>query len=257
MAMEFKLDDIKKLSPQVKALIVVVVIFLVGYLYYFYFLSDTLTKRSEMTKQYEELQTQIQQKENIARQMNKVKAQVASLKENYQAALLKLPAQREIPGLFYSVATAGRESGVEFVLFEPLPVVPQTLEKAEKLSGKLKPSDKRQEEQEKKAEAEKTAGKPGDAKKTPTAKAPPAKTPSAEPFYEEIPVKVTVAGGFQNIVAFFDKLAKLPRIVNISDVSIGDRKESKVGKKYSITASCIVKTYMFVDKKEQANEKKK
>jgi len=251
MAMDLKLDELKKLSPQVKALIVVVVIFLIGYLYYFYFLSDTLAKRSQMTQQLEELQTQIQQKENIARQFNKVKAQVASLKENYQAALQKLPARKEIPGLFYSVATAGREAGVEFVLFEPQASVPQTLEKAEKLSGKLKPSDKRQEEQEKKAEAEKAAGKPADAKK------PPAKAPAPEPFYEEIPVKVTVAGGFQNLVFFFDKLAKLPRIVNISEVSIGDRKESKAGKKYSITASCIVKTYMFVDKKEQANEKKK
>ena len=251
MAMDLKLDELKKLSPQVKALIVVVVVFLIGYLFYFYFLSDALAKRSEMTKEYEELQAQIQQKENIARQINKVKAQVASLKENYTAALLKLPARKEIPALFYSVATAGREAGVEFVLFEPQASVPQTLEKAEKLSGKLKPSDKRQEEQEKKAEAEKAAGKPADAKK------PPAKAPAPEPFYEEIPVKVTVAGGFQNLVFFFDKLAKLPRIVNISDVSIGDRKESKAGKKYSITASCIVKTYMFVDKKEQANEKKK
>ena len=251
MAMDLKLDELKKLSPQVKALIVVVVVFLIGYLFYFYFLSDALAKRSEMTKEYEELQAQIQQKENIARQINKVKAQVASLKENYTAALLKLPARKEIPALFYSVATAGREAGVEFVLFEPQASVPQTLEKAEKLSGKLKPSDKRQEEQEKKAEAEKAAGKPADAKK------PPAKAPASEPFYEEIPMKVTVSGGYQNIVAFFDKLAKLPRMVNISDVSIGDRKESKAGKKYSITASCIVKTYMFVDKKEQANEKKK
>ncbi|MFA5279534.1 MAG: type 4a pilus biogenesis protein PilO [Smithellaceae bacterium] len=251
MAMDLKLDELKKLSPQVKALIVVVVVFLIGYLFYFYFLSDALAKRSEMTKEYEELQAQIQQKENIARQINKVKAQVASLKENYTAALLKLPARKEIPALFYSVATAGREAGVEFVLFEPQASVPQTLEKAEKLSGKLKPSDKRQEEQEKKAEAEKAAGKPADAKK------PPAKAPAPEPFYEEIPVKVTVSGGYQNIVFFFDKLAKLPRIVNISEVSIGDRKESKAGKKYSITASCIVKTYMFVDKKEQANEKKK
>ena len=245
MPMDFKLDEIKKLSPQVKALIVVVVVFLIGYLYYFYFLSDTLAKRSQMSKELEELQTQIQQKENLVLHISKHKAQVALLKENYKTALLKLPSQREIPGLFYSVATAGREAGLEFVLFEPQASVPQTMEKAEKLSGKLKPSDKRQEEQEKKAEAEKAAGQKGAAKKA----------PAAEPFYEEIPVKVTVTGGFQNIVAFFDKLAKLPRIVNISDISMGDRKAGKAGQKYSITASCIVKTYMFVDKKEQANEK--
>ncbi|MEN6359177.1 MAG: type 4a pilus biogenesis protein PilO [Smithella sp.] len=246
--MPIDLNDLKKLSPQVRALIVVGVIFLVGYFYYFYFLSDTLTKRSELDKEYQELQSQIQQKEKIASQLNKYKADVAALKENYKTALLKLPDQREIPGLFHSVAMAGRETGVEFVLFEPKASVPQTLENAEKLSAKLKPSDKRQEEQEK-AEAQKkaaTPGKPGDAKKGPA--------PAPEPFYEEIPVKVTVTGNYQNVVAFFEKVAKLPRIVNISDVSMGDRKEVK-GRGYRITASCTVKTYMFVDKKEQANEK--
>jgi len=147
----------------------------------------------------------------------------------------------------------GRDAGVEFVLFEPQALVPQTLEKAEKLSGKLKPSDKKQEEQEK-AESQKAAPatpatlatKPGDKKNAPA--------PSKEPFYEEIPVRVTIAGNFQNIVFFFDKVAKLPRIINISDISIGDRKEVK-GRGQIVTASCIVKTYMFVDKKEQTNEK--
>ncbi len=33
MAMDLKLDELKKLSPQVKALIVVMVVFLIGYLY--------------------------------------------------------------------------------------------------------------------------------------------------------------------------------------------------------------------------------
>jgi len=157
--MPIDLNDLKKLSPQVRALIVVGVIFLVGYFYYFYFLSDTLTKRSDLDKEYQELQSQIQQKEKIASQLNKYKADVAALKENYKTALLKLPDQREIPGLFHSVAMAGRETGVEFVLFEPKASVPQTLENAEKLSAKLKPSDKRQEEQEK-AEAQKRRRRP-------------------------------------------------------------------------------------------------
>jgi type IV pilus assembly protein PilO len=50
-------------------------------------------------------------------------------------------------------------------------------------------------------------------------------------------------------------VAKLPRIVNISDISMGDRKEVK-GRGYLITTSCTVKTYMFVDKKEKTSEKK-
>ena len=82
--------------------------------------------------------------------------------------------------------------------------------------------------------------------------------PEPEPFYEEIPVNVTVLGNFQNIVHFFEKVSKLPRIVNVSGVVMGDRKEIK-GRGYLITASCVVKTYMFIDKEktsEKQNEKK-
>jgi len=57
-----------------------------------------------------------------------------------------------------------------------------------------------------------------------------------------------VTGSFQNTVHFFEKVAKLPRIVNVSDISMGDRKNVK-GRGDLITTSCTVKTYMFVDKK--------
>jgi type IV pilus assembly protein PilO len=61
-------------------------------------------------------------------------------------------------------------------------------------------------------------------------------------------------GTFQNIVYFFEKVAELPRIINISDITMGDRKDVK-GRGYVITASCTIKTYMFVDKKEKNGEK--
>jgi type IV pilus assembly protein PilO len=246
--MAITINDIKKLSPQAKALIVIGIVLLIGYLYYFYFLSDTLTKKSELDKDYQDIQLQIKQKEKIALQFDKYKAEVEALKENYKVALLKLPDQREIPGLFHSVALAGRDAGIEFLLFEPKAAVPKTLEKPDagkpNVSSMLKPSDQRQVETPK-AESQKPAAKPGDGKNA----------PAPEPFYEEIPVKVTVTGNFQNIVHFFEKVAKLPRIVNISDISMGDRKEVK-GRGYIITTSCTVKTYMFVDKKEQISEKK-
>lgn len=244
--MPITINDIKKLSPQVKALIVVGVVFLVGYLYYFYFLSDILNKKSELEKESQEIEEQLNKKQKIVKNFDQYKAEVSALQESYKVALQKLPDQREIPGLFHSVALMGRDAKVEFVLFEPRASVPQTLEQAEKISAKLKPSDKRQEEQEQ-AQAQKSAAKPaapGDKKSA----------SSQEPFYEEIPVKVTVVGSFQNIVSFFEKVAKLPRIVNISEISMGDRKEVK-GRGQLLTASCVVKTYMFVDKKEQVNEK--
>ena len=189
--------------------------------------------------------TQIKQKEKIAADYDKFKADVAELEEKYKIALLKLPDQREIPGLFHSVALAGAEAGVEFLLFEPKAAVPKTLDPSlagsAKISDMMKPTDQR-------GAAKTAAARKGGGKAE----------PEQESLYEEIPVNVTVLGNFQNIVHFFEKVSKLPRIVNVSGISMGDRKEIK-GRGYLITSSCVVKTYMFIDKEktsEKQNEKK-
>jgi type IV pilus assembly protein PilO len=223
--MAITVNDIKKMSPQAKALVIILIVFAIGYLYYFYFLADVLTRKAQIESELETIKMQIAQKEKVVLQLDQYIADVEALKENYKVALLKLPDQREIPGLFHSVALAGKDAGVEFALFEPRAAVPRTLDRPE--AAKAAPKAKK--------------GEP---------------EPEPEPFYEEIPVKVTVTGHFQSIVHFFEKVAKLPRIVNVSDISIGDRKDVK-GRGNVLTASCTVKTYMFVDKKESVSEKTK
>jgi type IV pilus assembly protein PilO len=223
--MAITVNDIKKMSPQAKALVIILIVFAIGYLYYFYFLADVLTRKAQIESELETIKMQIAQKEKVVLQLDQYIAEVEALEENYKVALLKLPDQREIPGLFHSVALAGKDAGVEFALFEPRAAVPRTLDRPE--AAKAAPKAKK--------------GEP---------------EPEPEPFYEEIPVKVTVTGHFQSIVHFFEKVAKLPRIVNVSDISIGDRKDVK-GRGNVLTASCTVKTYMFVDKKESVSEKTK
>ena len=242
--MAISINDIKKLSPQVKALIIILVILILGYLDYFYFLSEAMEKKAKLDTQLADMQRQIVEKEKIAMQVSKYKSDVEALQENYKVALQKLPDQREIPGLFHSVAMAGRDAGIEFLLFEPKAAIPKGMPAKEdpKAAALLKPSDQRQAEQKPAA----TVAKPSDGKK-PIA-------PEPEPFYEEIPVAVMVNGSFQNTVSFFEKVAKLPRIINISDITMGDRKDVK-GRGYIITTYCTIKTYMFVDKKEKASEK--
>ena len=247
--MAITIDDIKKLSPQARALIVFLIVLVFCYLYYFYFLSNALEKKTTLDKKLEDMHGQIREKEVIAAQVNKYKADVEALTENYKTALLKLPDQREIPGLFHSVAMAGRDAGIEFVLFEPKAAVPKVLDKQfskeePKAAALFKPSDQQQQEQ--KPEPVNPATKAAGGKKT--------TAPELDPFYEEIPVGVTVTGTFQNIVYFFEKVAKLPRIVNISDITMGDRKDVK-GRGYIITTNCTIKTYMFVDKKEKVSGK--
>jgi type IV pilus assembly protein PilO len=242
--MAITLSDIKKMSTKAKVAVVFLLMLLIGYLDWFYFLSAAIEKKESMNTKLTEIQAKIKEKTKIAEQINKYMADVATLQETYKMALQKLPDQREIPNLFHSVALAGKDAGVEFLLFEPQATIPKMLEKQpaaeSKTSALLKPSDQRDQ-------------KPADA-------APPAagvkKAPAEEPLYEEIPVAVSVMGTFQNILYFFDKVAKLPRVVNISDISMGDRKDVK-GKGQLMTLTCTIKTYMFLEKKEKASEKTK
>ena len=249
--MAITLNDIKKMSIQAKVLLIILVIFLIGYLDWFYFLSSAIEEKTSLNEKLVEMKGKIKEKEKIAMQINQYMADVAALKENYKTALMKLPNQREVPALFHSVALAGKDAGIEFMLFEPKAAVPKVLEKQSsgepKLSALLKPSDQRQSEQK---PADASNVKPADGGNKAAATAAP------EPFYEEIPVGVTVRGTFQNILYFFEKVAKLPRIINVSDISMGERKDVK-GRGQLIIASCTIKTYMFIDKKEKVSEKTK
>jgi type IV pilus assembly protein PilO len=237
--MAIDINTIKKLPPKARLGIIVLVFFLIGYFYWFLFLNSAMQKRSELSTQLTEMQDKIKEKTKIAGQVKKFMADIAILKNNYQIALQKLPDQREIPSLFHSVSSAGRDAGVEFILFEPKASVPGTVTAKPpegKVSSLMKPSDQRDE----KAAATPPAVPAGKGKNAP---------PPPEPFYEEIPVGVSVTGTYQDILYFFDKVAKLPRIVNISDIFMIPA--SVKGKKNILTINCTVKTYMFIDKNKK------
>lgn len=245
--MAITLNDIKKMPLQTKVLAIILFMFFIGLLYYLYFFGDIWQKKTNFDDKLKTLQTQIKEKEKVALGLEKYIVEVAALKETYKVALEKLPDQREIPGLFHSVALSGKDAGIEFLLFEPKAAVPKTMvekpDEPQKISDLLKLSPEKQAQQQKAT----GATKPAAGKKAPA--------PEPQPFYEEIPVSVSVIGNFQNIVHFFEKIAKLPRIINISDITMGDRKDVK-GRGYIITASCTIKTYMFVDKKEKTDGQK-
>ncbi len=75
-------------------------------------------------------------------------------------------------------------------------------------------------------------------------------------FYAEIPVEIRVRGSYNNVALFFDKVGKLPRIVNISEVGMDNAKEA-FGR-WEINTSCTATTFKFVerDAAELAKDKK-
>ena len=165
--MALTLDDIKKMPAKRKALIVALIYFVLGAAYYSLFMQSSIQKKDELDTKLSEIQAQVVEKARLAAQKEKFEKEVNALRETLKVALAKLPDQREIPGLLYAVAQAGKDSGIDFLLFEPR-------------QSEMKPPEQ----------------KPGYAKGTPP------KQPE-EKFYDEIPVKVTVTGGFHSTVVFF------------------------------------------------------
>lgn len=225
--MAINIDTLKNLSPRVKVILLIVVHILIGYLYYFFFLQASLENMAKLQTKLTDLQQKVSEQDKIASQKAQYISEVASLKQAFQMALMKLPDKREIQPLFQSVAQMGKNAGLEFLLFEPAqPVYPS--EPAAGVREGLKPTDKRAEQ------------KPGSGKVQPSGA-------QSERFYQEIPVRVSLRGRFHDTLSFFEKMADLPRIVNVVDITMAEGKDVK-GIGTVIKMDCIIKTYMFVDR---------
>jgi len=76
-------------------------------------------------------------------------------------------------------------------------------------------------------------------------------------FYAEIPVEIRVKGTYHNVALFFDRVGRLPRIVNISEVSMENAKETHG--RWEISTACTATTFKFIEKSpvELAKEKEK
>ena len=71
-------------------------------------------------------------------------------------------------------------------------------------------------------------------------------------FYAEIPVNIKVNGPYHNVAIFFDKVARLSRVVNIRNIKMRPIKGGR-----SLTTSCTAVTYKFIDKPPPKKRKKK
>lgn len=214
MALDF--DDLKKLPPSVKGLLIGLVCLVLVYLFFIFFVQGAIDKHSALSAKLTDLRQQIAEKEKAVAQTDRYSKEVGDAREAFKTALLKLPNEREIPELLASIASAGRDAGVDFVTFEPQP--------PERKPPETKPA-------------------------APRPPAPTAKPVAPGKFYEEIPVKVQLTGSFHNALSFFEATARLPRIVIIEDIAMTDPQEAR-GRGRVLKISCTMKTYMFVDTKK-------
>ena len=79
-------------------------------------------------------------------------------------------------------------------------------------------------------------------------------------FFANVPIELVALGSYHNVGMFFDKVSKLPRIINVVDFNMTKAKDikRKTGTEILLNTSCIISTYRFIEKKgeEKKSEKK-
>ena len=75
-------------------------------------------------------------------------------------------------------------------------------------------------------------------------------------FYAEIPVAMSMRGDYHNLAIFFDQVARLNRIVNITNIQM-TRAKGKGKAAGELIAKCTAVTYKFIDEPPPKKKKKK
>ena len=65
-------------------------------------------------------------------------------------------------------------------------------------------------------------------------------------LYAEVPIKMQLTGTYHEIAVFFDRIGKLSRIVNISDLDIGSSSSKDKEKETPLNVNCTATTFMFM-----------
>jgi len=198
--MALKIDNILNLEKSKKAAILAAILLTGAAVYIFLFFRPLYIEYQEKKEKLGTLQLKRSEQELIAKNLPRFRDQVQQLDADLKKALAQLPNKKEISNLLTSISNLGREVGLEFLLFKPLPEVPKD-------------------------------------------------------FYAEVPVEIRVLGSYQQVALFFDKVSKLPRIVNISDMTMGEPKEK--GGRLILKTFCLAVTFKFLEVREPEDDVKK
>jgi len=67
-------------------------------------------------------------------------------------------------------------------------------------------------------------------------------------FYAEVPISIKVKGGYHEMGLFLDALSRLPRIINVSNISMGNVREDERSGVIVLDISALATTYRYVEK---------
>ncbi len=77
---------------------------------------------------------------------------------------------------------------------------------------------------------------------------------SARELYSEVPIDLQIKGQFHNIAIFFDKISQQKRIINISNVKLGN--PNTANGETVVTATCTATAFRFVEQRQAPKGKR-
>lgn len=190
-------DKIEKLSQLHRILISSGIFLLVIGLFVWLLYMPKYKTIGQLKTDLKNLQDQLRKAKADARDLKKFQEKMKEAEAAFRLAKKSLPEKEEIPSLLSSISQSGKDSGLEFTLFQP--------------KGERK-----------------------------------------RDFYAEIPVNIKVSGKYHNVALFFDKVARLPRVVNIQNIKMKPRNKSSL-----LETSCTAVTYKFIEQAPKKKKKKK
>lgn len=118
-------SDIVNLSLRDKIIGSVILVIIMGIIFWFYFVMPEEGKYNKLQATEKSLKTSLREKQEIAASLPLYKKQIKVIHHQFEHFLKQLPDRAQIPSLLDNISRAGRSNGLNFILFKPEKVVQQ------------------------------------------------------------------------------------------------------------------------------------
>ena len=92
---------------------------------FFLVVSPKSTEIDQLNQRKSGIEQELRKVETTAKQLGKHRAEMQAVEEQFKAAALLLPGEKEIPNLLTNISGQGTNSGLEFLSFQPKGEVPK------------------------------------------------------------------------------------------------------------------------------------
>jgi len=117
--MDPRIETVFKLPLKQKMLILLLILLVEAVVFFFVFFSPRQNEYNILTSKLTGLQDEVREKGKIAANLPRLTQEYELLKKELQHALTELPNEKEIPTLLTSITSAGKATGLDFLIFRP------------------------------------------------------------------------------------------------------------------------------------------